>query len=200
LSVLKNTEFGPPDWLPLETTFARIRQGWGSRDLAAGELHQALLDGRLGSAAVLVRRTGQRERHFLEPEFWRQFEMYADSDGRVQPRPVKGKAVTDRWHFFVRRSDLDALYPPDKPIQAPETQPPRSRSGQPTKYDWHKIEGEIAARCIDPKTKMLKIPKRQSKLVNDLLAWCDQEFKGKTPGQSEMQEAVSRVCARLRLV
>jgi|SRR5450631_1085342 hypothetical protein len=194
-------DFGPPDWLTLNAVFTRIREGWGSRDLAASELHQALLDGRLKSAAVLVRPTGERERHFLKPEFWRQFELAAALDGAsVRCRPVKGMATTGAWYFFVRRSDLDALYPPDKPTQPVETESPRRRPGPPTKYDWHKIDGEIARRCIDPKTKQLKIPKRQSKLVKDVLEWCDQEFKDKTPGQSEMQEAVSRVCARFRLL
>jgi hypothetical protein len=197
MAALKSAEFGPPDWLPLNAAFARIREGWGSRGLAAGELHQALLDGRLKSAAMLVRRTGAGERQFLEPKFWRQFELAAALDGSgVRCRPVDGVVIRDTWNFFVRRSDLDALYPPDQPAQA--VTEPRRRPGPPTKYDWHTIDGEIAARCIDPKTKKLKIPKRQSTLVKDVLEWCDQEFNGKTPGPSEMQQAVSRVCARLR--
>jgi hypothetical protein len=194
--VVKPDDFRPPDWLPLNEAFRQIRKGWGSRDLAASELYRALLDGRLKSAGVLDRRGGQQERQFLKPEFWRQYELAGALDGTgVRCRPKSDVTITDSWHFFVRRSDFDALFPRTVPAQAVPGR--RKLPGPPTKYDWHTIDGEIARRCIDPKTKKLNVPKRQSKLVDDVLAWCDQELN-KAPAVSEMQEAVSRVCARLR--
>jgi hypothetical protein len=43
------------------------------------------------------------------------------------------------------------------------------------------------------------VPKKQSDLVNDMLAWCAEQLD-KEPPLSEMKEAVSRICAALREV
>jgi hypothetical protein len=178
---VEQADFGPPDWLSLNVAYRQIREGWGSSDIAASELHRLLLDGRLKSAGILRRRDGRQERQLLDPDFWRQFDLAAAVDGaNVRCRPKLDTAITETWYFFVRRSDLDTYYAPTTPAQAVAEQ--RKLAGRPTKYDWHKIDGEIARRCIDPKTKKLKIPKRQSKLVTDVSEWCDQEFKEKTPG------------------
>jgi hypothetical protein len=133
----------------------------------------------------------------LEPEFWRQFELAAALDGAsVRCRPVKGMATTGSWHFFVSRSDLDALYPSDKPTQVDPT-PPGLRRGPKAKYDWPAIEREIVRRCIDPKTKALRIPENQSQLANGVLEWCQLKYNT-TPTDGAMRAAVRRVSAMLR--
>jgi hypothetical protein len=197
MAARKPADFGPPDWLPLQAAFARIRENWGSRDLAAGELYGALLDGRLKSAAVLVPRTGQQERHFPEPEFWRGFELVAALDGAsVRCRPREGTAMTGTGYFFVRRSDLDALYPTNKPAQA-ETTPPGRRRGPKPKYDWPAIDREIVQRCINKKTRVVRVPENELKLVKDMLDWCQIKYD-ESPSLSAMREAVRRVVALLR--
>jgi hypothetical protein len=123
-------DFGSPEWLPINDAFARFRDNWGSRDPAAVALYQALVDGRLASGLALFRRTapraagqhvsplptGQPEHHVLPPKFWRQFSLTAASDGNgVLCEPAKGfksPAGWDAGYFFVRRSDLDAIFAP----------------------------------------------------------------------------------------
>jgi hypothetical protein len=77
--------------------------------------------------------------------------------------------------------------------------PPRRRTGPANTHDWHSIDGEIARRCIDPKTKRVRVPKNESKLAQEVLTWC-QEKGWDEPADSAMREAVKRVCAALRQV
>jgi hypothetical protein len=196
----KSTELRPLDWLPWEEAFARIREGWEHLDLAEEELRQALLNSRLISVMVLIPRTGPQEHRFLEPEYWRKVQLVASTDSirledleRLRLRSEKGVPIST-YRIFIRRAEFDALHPPAKQPAQVETGPPKRRPGPPTKYDWHTICGEIAARCIDPKTNKLQIPKNQSKLAAEVL----QLYKDGGPSLSEMQEAVKRVLAVLR--
>ena len=91
-----------------------------------------------------------------------------------------------------------------QPESAPEPEPkpadmrpPQRRRGPPTTHDWHSIDGEIARRCIDPKTGRVQVPKSESKLANEVLGWLAENEQGQ-PSVSEMREAVKRVCAALR--
>jgi hypothetical protein len=78
-------------------------------------------------------------------------------------------------------------------------EPPRRRRGPVLTHDWFSICGEIARRCVDPKTGRAQVPKNESRLAKDVLAWC-QEQGWDEPAVSEMREAVKRVCAALRTV
>jgi hypothetical protein len=68
-------------------------------------------------------------------------------------------------------------------------------------HDWFSICGEIAHRCVDPKTGCVRVPKNESKLAAAVCAWCSEEPRNwQEPGMTEMREAVKRVCAALREV
>jgi hypothetical protein len=199
-------DFASADWLPLNDAFEQARRCLGSGELAAGRLHQVLLDGQLTSGQLqlppidgvyFVRSTDGEQRHILGPEFWRQVQGFTYGNGAVRVVPVEGCRVSGYWHFFVLRSDLDRLFPVT--AKADETKPPRRRPGPVTTHDWHAIDGEIARRCIDPKTRQLQVPKNESKLANAVLEWCQDQF-GREPAESEMREAVRRICAALRQV
>jgi hypothetical protein len=200
MTAAKPIEFGPPDWLPLNAAFMQVLAGYGSRELAAGELYQALLDGRLKSGAIQFPPlpagqhvggilTANKQHHLLKPEFWRQFEgLIGADDGSVRCWPP-GK-LQGRWYFFVRRSDLDALGA-DHPV--------RRRPGPKPKHDWNRIEGEIRRRCIDPKTRRTKVPGNERKFAEDILDWCETaELEHGAPAESAIREAVKKVCAALR--
>jgi hypothetical protein len=202
------SDLGPPDWLPLDAAFERIQDGFGSRDLAAGELYQAMLDGRLGSGAVWLPplpagqhvgpiSTAGKKSQGLKPEFWQQFEGLVVTDRGLRAWPTKGRMLVGRWRFFVRRADLDRLYPAS--AKGDGTKPPRRRTGPVPTHDWHSICGEIACRCVDPKTKRVQVPKNESRLAQAMLQWCQDNY-GLEPAESEMREAVRRVCATLRQV
>jgi len=73
----------------------------------------------------------------------------------------------------------------------------RSVGGRPPEHNWRTICGEIARHCHDPKTGRVRVPESERKLARDMLQWCLDEYN-KEPADSEMRDAVSKVCAALR--
>jgi hypothetical protein len=71
------------------------------------------------------------------------------------------------------------------------------KRGRKPKFDWPTIEREIARRCIDKKTKQVKVPDNESKLTEAMLDWCAEKYD-EFPGVTAMQATVKRVCAMLR--
>ena len=100
------------------------------------------------------------------------------------------RAVTRPRKWAVSAADIEKL-------PGSKSELPRRKPGPPTKHNWHGIAGEIARRCIDPKTKLLRIPDNESKLASEVLQWCGTKF-GREPAESEMREAVRHICAALR--
>jgi hypothetical protein len=206
--VTKNSpalDFGPPDWLPLNAAFGRLlKLGW-SRRLGAAELYRQLKAGRLKSGAIvfpparqiIVESMAEATRQVLKPEWWQQYKgLTVEGDGVQVWPPYR---VQGRWYIFVRRSDLDELYPETVPAEPSKTtKPPSRRSGRPVTHDWHTICGEIARRCIDPKSRRLALPKNEAKLRDDIMEWCATGPLGKEPSVSEMREAIRRVLAPLK--
>ena len=121
---------------------------------------------------------------------------------RVIPRR-DAEPLTGSWYFYGHRDDVAKLYPvPGEPVREAAGDddamtPPTRKTGRPLKHDWHSIDGEIAARCIDPKPKRLDIPASERDLAKGMLQWCSDTYE-REPAMSEMREAVKRVCARLR--
>jgi hypothetical protein len=191
----------PHDWVPLNDAFVRIKDSVGSRELAARDVYQNMLDGRLKSAARHVASEGTETRAILPATFWQQFTlMDALRHEGVQVRPVKGKVLTGSWYFFVRRTDLDKHYPQAAAGRSDDTvQPPPRRRGPPATHDWFVICGEIASRCINPKTGCVQVPKRENRLAEGVLDWCREQYD-REPAVSEMRAAVKQVCAALRSV
>jgi hypothetical protein len=110
-------------------------------------------------------------------------ENVAYAAGGVQPATV--------WELEV--DEVRALRENDRASLAP---PPRRR-GPVVTHDWFSICGEIARRCIDPKTGRVRVPKKGSSLVRDMRKWCEDQGWAE-PARSEMSEAVRRVCAALK--
>jgi hypothetical protein len=160
----------PHDWAPLNEAFDRIKNSNGSASLAARDLHRDMLDGRLKSAVRHIGREGKETRAILAATFWQQVTL-GNWDGRVRIWPAKGKRLSGAWHFFVRRADLDKHYPRATPAgsRSDAMQPPQRRRGPPATHDWFGICGEIARRCIDPRTGLLLVPKRENRLAEAVL-------------------------------
>jgi hypothetical protein len=123
-------------------------------------------------------------------------EQYEDDDGtpmvRIVPLTQPVWEVETSELERLGRKDLEA---PGK--QADNPQPLPDRRGRPPEHAWHDIDGEIARRCINPKTGRVEVPKVEAKLVDAMLTWCQQKYD-KAPVSSEMAEAVRRICAALR--
>jgi hypothetical protein len=107
-------------------------------------------------------------------------------------------------YCFVRRVDRDKLSPiaatptVTAALQSDDIRPPGRHRGRPLKHEWFAIAGEIARRCIDPKSRVLKLPKSERRLAKDMLQWCQDKYN-KEPAESGMREAVKAICAALRV-
>jgi hypothetical protein len=197
------------EWTLLNVAFGRIKDSVESYDIAIFDLHQHFVTGRMKSALRHLF-YGKESRLLLQPEFWPQLQFRRGLksgavyvDGHIEGQPLAGGA----WAFFVRTTDLDKHYPPavrrPDPVQPPPqpdlAQPPPRRRGPATTHDWFRICGEIAHRCVDPKTGRVRVPKSERKLATAVLQWLSDRDIGQ-PAESEMREAVKQVCAALRAV
>jgi hypothetical protein len=182
--------------------------GWAEIDL-----HQDFMTGRVKSALrYLLSDDGTKQVWLLlRPGFWSQLRIIGMGphepvlvEGNVEGQPLESSPA---WAFFARTVDLDKRYrvvsaagPPDVAQSPPPdfVQPPPRRPGPPPKLDqWFPICGEVARRCIDPKAGRVRVPKNESALARDVLQWCEDQDLGQ-PADSDMREAVRRVCAALR--
>jgi hypothetical protein len=202
----------PQKWVPLIEAFARVKSVVGTDSLAAHDLTEHGRKKRLIFAARRIMPDAAEARLILAPEFWQPNEIWAEikppAPPEVDPR-VEGNWYSlslGSWHYFVRRAELDKHYPPLTPTPRASVEPdndplrpPPRRRGPTTTHDWHSIDGEIARRCIDPKSGRVKVPKNESALARDMLTWC-QERGWEEPADSAMREAVRCVCAALRSV
>jgi hypothetical protein len=140
-----NINFLSADWLSLSAAYAQFRERAGSHALAISELYQALLDGRLKSGLI-----HDPQRGILPREFWRQVELYYSDyfdDGLVRFRPRPGLQMRGRWHFFVWRSDLDAIFHRGEEPEAPAV-PVATAAMAETKPEPKKFQAERIARAL----------------------------------------------------
>ena len=198
-------KFRPHEWVPIDDAYTQVLACVGSPELAERDLYQDLLDGRLKTAFRHISRDGNETRRELKPSDWRQWTIGSGSEShRVYVHAVDEDYKIVDGYFFVRRADLDKHYPTatlttTADHRVDETRPPERRRGPVTTHDWHSIDGEIARRCIDPKTGRVAVPKKENALVVEMRAWCKEQGWA-VPAISEMSEAVRRVCAALRTV
>jgi hypothetical protein len=116
--------------------------------------------------------------------------------GDVMEPPVNGYCFVPR--VDVEKHPIAATPTMTAPHQSDEIRPTERRRGPILKHDLFAIAGEIARRCIDPKTRVLRLPKSERRLAKDVLEWC-QEKHNKEPAESGMREAVKAICAALRV-
>jgi len=117
--------------------------------------------------------------------------------GEVMEPPVNGYCFVPR--VDAEKHPIAATPTMTAPHQSDDSRPPERRRGPVTTHDWHSIDGEIARRCIDPKTGRVSVPKKENALVAEMRTWCKEQGWA-APATSEMSEAVRRVCAALRTV
>lgn len=132
------TDFGSPDWPSIDDAFKRFLEvARGDPALAARDLQRTLEDDHdpLKSGYVRTprqyRKTNEsliwipenEERGLLSSQFWRAEARveYAHAGFRCVPRSNKG--MLGRYLFFVRRSDLDAIFAPARPAKAATSEP-----------------------------------------------------------------------------
>ena len=178
------------DWVPFDQVFLQVQAKVGSAGLAVSDMHRALHKGRLKSAVRSV-----KECVLLRPAFWLSHRLHHQRDPvgvRVWPTNSRSP-IPPGWVFFAYRPDFEKLYPPS--AQGTPSLSASSKRGAPTVYDWHAIDGEIAARCID--AGKLKVWKNEAALSREIALWCQKTF-GHEPADSKLREAVRAICKALR--
>jgi hypothetical protein len=200
-----------PRWMPVVEAHKRQCELTGEPQLAARELTEAMARERDGTRSMRRSIYGaDPDRELLPPSHWTKCQLWWRSEAktlivrsrdRSDPKGPDGDiGQSHSYAYYVWRPDLEKIQPTTLAAAAPAqpTQPPRRR-GPPTTHDWHSIDGEIARRCIDPKTGRVRVPKSERKLAEGLLHWLSDQNMDQ-PAESEMREAVRRVCAALRTV
>jgi hypothetical protein len=199
--------FNPREWAPFHEAHAQIKARVGSGEVADHDLIADLAHERL--QAVYRHFVGGYESLgcFL-PAFWQHRALRVRADGHIDWRSVGDwfdYMHLRNLHIFVRRAELDQLYPRTldheqsiaAAIPAPVEPPPTRRRGRGWTHEWHLIDGQIAALCINPATGRLLVPDKDSAIVDDVRKWLLDNNKA-VPSDSQRFEAVSQVCAPLR--
>jgi hypothetical protein len=196
-------KFSPHKWgVILEVAFAQIEAVVGALR-AENEINEGLRSERLKSGEWQISPDGERTWRLLNWSDWAQRRVRIHRS-MLAPRLetyIEGPQFTGQ--VFICRADLDEYYPTaatptmTTTHKSDDTRPPERRRGPVLKYEWFAIAGEIARRCINPKTRVLEVPKNERKLAKAMLDWCQAKY-GKDPAESEMREAVKAICAALR--
>jgi hypothetical protein len=147
--------FGAPAWIPLQDAFFRIRDCLGSRALAARDLYQDLLNGRLkGARRGFDSNDAEIEAVECDPDFWQgnvfkeRWPLHHDGsdpglDCWLPPEHphLRKNPHLHQIHVFVRRAELDQLYPEVKFEQAPVATgfPRKDNRGTKSRIDWAPI-------------------------------------------------------------
>jgi hypothetical protein len=124
MSRRKNPDYqlNPREWASLDDAFARIKASVSSTYVALYDLTRDLREGRLGSATRAISYDGSKSVcAILKPPFWRDLSLddvvnvrpdgTIEHTNRVRVWPPRGRRFTGRRVFFVRRRDLDKVYP-----------------------------------------------------------------------------------------
>jgi hypothetical protein len=103
-----------PRLMPLHEAFTLASARLGSYSLAADDLAQRARARQLLVVAQVIGRDGSKRVFLLRSKFWRWFRVVWSSPRPDEGRPDPGVGVDirtlGRWHFFVGRRRLDALY------------------------------------------------------------------------------------------
>jgi hypothetical protein len=162
----------PHEWTTMHEAWSRIFASLSNNmPLTRRDLKTDLFAGRLvGAARVTNKKEGTEQFIVFDRDFWKPVEFpYAWNVTGWDEHYREG----EEWHFFVRRRELDKRYPAAAnamPSERPADSmaPPPRRRGPVVTHDWFSICGEIARRCIDPKTGRVRVPKKGSSIVGDM--------------------------------
>jgi hypothetical protein len=155
-----------------------------------------------------INSNGNEAGYRLRPEFWQEQILWLDKGAkdadhlRIDYRD-RSRSFDGREYFFVRADIFERLCSTEvlvaAPPPAPSTEPKRILRRRHSKHAWNEICAEIAAGCIDPETRHVRVPSNESKLKEDVLQWCVDTNRPQ-PVDSEMREAIKAICARLRKI
>jgi hypothetical protein len=188
--------FDARDWVQLTDAFVQVMSCVGRRDLAEIDINRDLRNGRLGS----MKRSPDGTPTQLDPSDWQQWTVKAP----LQPQEGVGVEPYVDGYVYVRRADLDKLYPragtpvapqsndtesSSKTTPAPEKQQPGIK---PTK-DWpNRLAPEmvrVACETPDLLRDRAKLVRHVRKFLADEIGW--EPFDNK-PLHRELDRLLSR--------
>jgi hypothetical protein len=193
-------DFVPAEWVPAQEAFARITAVVGSGQVAARDLRQDLLAGRLvGAVRWRTSEDGWEACERLDPSVWQAVRVRARhwSDWKtleISPNPeIFGHSL----NWYISRASLEKRYPLLEETAAilapstaaePEPQEPQRLPTYVTKHDWIAIVAEMGRLHRDRNFASA------SDLAAAALQWCEDTF-GFAPSDGEMREAAKTVRA-----
>jgi hypothetical protein len=149
---MKPDQIPPGQWLPLNEVFVRVRKFVGDGDLALRDIKEALANGKVASMERSLARSGSTRTRELSPKFWRTAnpDRVIDMD-HITVRSDERPKDCYNFRYFLRRSDVDKLWPVELPRTdaANEASWLRSAAGAKGKYDWERILIKAAGRMYE---------------------------------------------------
>src|SRR5262245_48675554 len=166
------------EWATMKEAWLRVYASLSEDGvLTHRDVKADLLARRLVGAARVFAPDGPPRYVILDPAFW---------------RPIDFAYEWSRWHFFVRRRELDQRYPVAVSAEQTEPQQPaklrHTPPGPSPTHDWPEHAAFEAGRIVERENKWPSAP--------HMCQWCMNEW-GWQPDESDMRELLRRL-KRLR--
>jgi hypothetical protein len=178
----------PEKWASLAEALARVKAVLGpADDLAARDLTQHLRARRLTAGARHVaagfRPTDKDACYIFTRAFWRDAMVDRPLSGFSQPR-VRAKALQTggSWYFFIRRAELDRLYPGAAVVVEDRLPPlPRGKPGRKVRDDWPMLLGAwlvaVAAKDRDRLRNIDALVEAAENFLQEQIGWAPKDTK-----------------------
>jgi hypothetical protein len=171
----------PAEWLPLVEVFVRVRKFVGDGNLALRDIKQALVDGRVASMERALARSGGTHTRELSPKFWQTAKLQGSSgQDHIAVRSAERPKDCDNFCYFLRRSDVEKLWPENKETATADENPWRkSGAGAKGDYNWERILIEAAGHMYEN-----SVPQSLTELCKHVESWCGDD----APGETQLKE------------
>jgi hypothetical protein len=189
------------EWASLDDAFERAKL-YGSAELAGHDLKQDFLTRQLQGAVRYIAPDGTETCFIFEPAWWRPLKI---SCPPIRIIGSTGRSCVDgvaegwdlkqgKWHWLVRRVELDKVYPGAEfnksyPVAAPSEQAEnpttRRKPGRPPKHDWDMV---VARELIRMALAGEKMPPTAPKM----LQFCENKWRWQ-PDIRQMQRLLSKL-------
>jgi hypothetical protein len=171
-------EWVPHEWATKKAAWLRVYAALSENvELTQRDLRADLLAKRLVGAARVIAPDGSERCIIFKPAFWEPVEL---TFAWLMTGCEKYVSEGEKWHFFVRRRELDRFYPvtaaseqPTAPAAQPayddaQPTPQRRKPGPPPNYDW---QTHVMREVIKRLRAGEKFPTAPA-----MLQWCEDEW------------------------
>ena len=174
------------DWATMKEAVRRVHASL-SEDavLTRREVKADLLARRLVGAARVFAPDGTQRYIILDPAFWQPVAFAYDWSMSGYDNHIH---EGERWHFFVRRRELDQRYPVAMSAEQTEPQQPaklrHTPPGPSPRHDWPEHAAFEAGRIVERENKWPSAPR--------MCQWCMNKWDWQ-PDESDMRKLLKRL-------